>query len=402
MTPDQDVRERALRLVENRRPDLAEPELRRAIGLEPDDAHLRCLLSLVLAALDRLDDALEEAYKAIGVEPDYYYAHYARSNVLLGLGRYDEAAEAAREAVRLDPTDVTSRVQFASTLYRQREYDRALVEVGRALELDPESTGALGLRASILRQRGQHQEATELIEAALALDPDNARIHTIYGKTLLDTGREREAVDAFLEALRLEPGEEPARRGVLDAMKARNAVYRGLLRIGDWLGRLSTFWRRALIALGVVLAVASRPLFGLYLAVVLLGWIGQPLYNVALLSDPFGRRVLTRAETIGGPLIAACLGLGMIAIVAGIAFDQSATITAGGVLLTMSIPISVVVKMTVVETSRIPLLATVGLGALGVGLVVTTAMESENEGLFGGCYVLGMIGAAWIASKFTR
>ena len=401
MTPAETAKRRGIHLARSRRPDLAEAELRRALALEPEDPEAHSALSLTLSNLDRHAEALDEADRAVALAPDDDYGHYARSVALLELGRQGDAADAAREALRLNPDAIAARIKLAAVLHVRGDLEGALAETDRALAVDPEHVTATNFRGMVLSSMGRHQEAAHAIEAALALDPDNDKVHANRGWALLYRGREPEALEAFREALRLKPGDEWARRGLIEAMKARNVAYRWLLRFGHWMGQMSRLRRWAVLVGGFVSAMTFPPFFGLYVGVVLLGWIGEPLYNTVLLTDPFGRAVLTRDEKVGAVAVAACLWGGIAVAVGGAVAGASVVTVAGVVLAAMSIPVAVVAQVRPGSRRRVGL-GTAVLAAVGVAFVAFTATGDPDAEALGGCYILGILVSALIASAVKR
>src|SRR6185295_5916341 len=59
------------------------------------------------------------------------------------------------------------------------------------------------------------------------------------GWALLHAGDAKRALEHFREALRLDPELEFARAGVVEALKARNPIYRVMLLYFLWMARLS-------------------------------------------------------------------------------------------------------------------------------------------------------------------
>ena len=402
MTPDAAARSRALHLVQQGRFDLAEPELRGALARDPDDAHLHAVLALALVQLDRAAEALPEADRAVGLAPDWGLGHVARADALLDLDRAREAAGAAREALRLDPDDVAARVKLAAALLDQGKPEEALAATDEALALDPEHAGAANVRAVALVRLGRRDEAAATVEGALARDPDNAVSHANRGWTLLHQGREREAMGAFREALRLDPDNDWARSGIVEAMKARNAVYRLLLKYYLWMGRLSTLQRWGVIVGGYLVAQLVPPLLLVYLPAVFLTWVGDSFFNLVLFLDPFGRLVLSRDERVGAALVGACvfggLALGAVAVALG-----SVPLGLGaGVAFSLAVPVGGTASRPPGRRRRALLytaaLAAVGLGAAGAFAVGDTDL---GEGL-GGLYVLGFVAFTWLANLFGR
>ena len=393
---------RAVLLLQQGRADLAEPELRRALVDNPNDPDLHAVLALTLADLDRAAEALPEAERAIGLAPDVGIGHYARSVVLLRLDRAKDATEAAREALRLDPSDVEARVTLAAALLDLRKREEALAVAEEALALDPENAGAANLRALALVKLGRRDEAAATVEGVLSRDPDNAVSHANQGWTLLHQGREREAMEAFREALRLEPNNEWARSGILEAMKARNVVYRGLLRYFLWMDRLSTGQRWGVIIGGYLLARVFPPLLVVYLPAVLLTWAGNAFFNLVLFLDPFGRLVLTRDERIGASLVGVCVLGGATLGIGGLAVGDPNVAAIGAGLLGLSLPVGGTFNRPP-ERRRIASLYTAAVVIVGLGAVFafyTGRVEAAQS--LAGFYVLGVVGFTWLGNLFTR
>ena len=87
----------------------------------------------------------------------------------------------------------------------------------------------------------------------LAQDPEDARTHLNLGWSKLSAGQPREAADHYLEALRLDPASDTARAGLVEALKARNPIYRVFLWWFLWLARLPTALAFAVL-IGTVIA----------------------------------------------------------------------------------------------------------------------------------------------------
>ena len=282
MTSADAARSRALLLLRQGRADLAEPELRRALADAPDDPDLHAYLALVLADLDRAAEALPEAERAVGLAPDWAFTHYARAVVLNRLDRPKDALAAAREALRLDPADPDAHTALAIAHLGLRQRQEALDAAEAALAVDPEHTGAANLRALALVQLGRRDEAAATVQGVLSRSPDDAVSHANQGWTLLHQNRHREAMESFREALRLDPGNDWARSGIVEAMKARNVVYRQLLRYFLWMERLSQGQRWAVLVGGYLLARFVPALLVVYLPLVLLTWAGDAFFNLVL------------------------------------------------------------------------------------------------------------------------
>ena len=302
--------ERALVLLQQRRPELAEQELRRALAAEPEEPAAHALLALCLAQQDESTAALREAEAAVGLAPNLAFAHHARAAVLAQAGKLRQALPSAREAVRLDPqnADLLALVARLCLLLGRREEGWAAVEAG--LQIDPQHVALLTLRAGFLLLEGRLDEAERAIDRALALDPEDPDTQASRGWLALRRGDPGRAREHLREALRLDPHSNWARQGLAEAIKAQHGAYAVLVRAFLWLALANRGTRLAVAIGGLVGFVAAaaglgavaltqpgvRALVWPALLVLLLVVFAYPLSSLLLRHDPFGRLLLKQDQ----------------------------------------------------------------------------------------------------------
>ena len=107
----------------------------------------------------------------------------------------------------------------------------------------------------------------------------------------------KKAAEHFREALRLDPQNDWARRGIIEALKARHFIYALMLKYFLWMARFSRggqmgillaayFGNRILAGVAHAnpnLAPWILPLRILYVAFALMTWLAYPLFNLCLL-----------------------------------------------------------------------------------------------------------------------
>lgn len=327
---------RAQLLLEQGRHDLAEPELRQAIGEEPEPSLAHALLAICLCNGDKLDEATREARQAITGAPDFSFAHYAHAAVLLRRRRPDEAYEAAAEALRLDPEQTVYHSLVSQIRLDQRRWVEALEAAERGLAIDSEDVACNNLRATALVKLGRRDEAGATIEAALAREPENAWTHANQGWTLLHKAEPKKAMEHFREALRLDPTNEWARAGIVEALKAKNFIYAFMLRYFLFMSRLSgrAQWMvvlggyfgnqilRKVAAANPTLAPWILPITIAYVVFALMTWIAAPLFNLFLRVHPFGKYALSQEQKVASNWIGACILGGLVCLTAWLAFGR--------------------------------------------------------------------------------
>ena len=158
----------------------------------------------------------------------------------------------------------------------------------------------------------------------------HAVTHANQGWARMHAGDFRGALEHFREALRLNPSLEWARAGLVEALKARYPLYGLLLRYFLWMSTLSRraqwavilgglFGFRALRALAAnnpALVPWITPLLVLYGLFVFFTWTAEPLFNLLLRLNRFGRYALSDEEIsasnwVGGAVLAV-LGAGLL------------------------------------------------------------------------------------------
>ena len=391
-------------LMQQGRHALAEEEFRKFASALPDDGSARALLALSLLAQEKWDDALLEAQAAIARQPDWGFAHYVHANVLVGRNRYAEARRAIDEAISLDPTDPDFHALLAGIHHDESRFADALRAAEAALEQEPEHVAANNVRAIALRKLGRRREAGATIDAALARDPENSATHANQGWTLLESGRRAEAMEHFREALRLDPNNEWAREGILEALKAGNPIYAGILAYFFWMQRFDQRKQFMILFAGVVgyqflnglrrsspdFAPFIVPLQVAYLLFVLMSWTAIPLGNLVLRLNRFGRLALTEEEVSASNWVGGTLA-GALALVAawGVTGMEGLGLAAMGVAF-MLIPIASVFRCAEGWPRRAMVVYTVVLASTGaLGLVAPGALAM---------FVLLLIGSSWVAN----
>lgn len=326
---------RAQALLAVKRPLDAARELGLLLAHEPERADAHALLAAALLAAGRGEEALASARRAVGLAPEVAHHHRMLGWVLCHLEREKEGLASARRALELDADEVGAHALEASCLSGLARWNEMLASAERGLALAPTDVVCIQLRAHALRMLGRTDAAAEALDVALAEAPDDADTHCAYGFTRLQSGDLHAALGHFREALRLEPSHESARRGLVEALKARSPLYRPFLWWLMFAGRCghgrALFLMCALIwggrAVGRVLQQA--PGFavlggGIVVACALLvwtSWVGAPLFDLLIwlrrdtreLLAPRDRRV---ALAVGVAVLAAALAGALLAYTA--------------------------------------------------------------------------------------
>lgn len=319
---------RAHQLISQGRWSEAAEQLRQALAQDPGDAYTLALLALCEANAERPREAIAAAQAALAADADLDFAHFAHARALLADHRPVEAEAAVRRALAIDPHDADHHALLASCLSVRSEFSAALAAAEAGLAIDPEHAGCNDLRGHCLTQLGRKDEAEAHIARHLARDPDDPDAHANVGFNLLHRNRPQEAGQHFAEALRLDPENAFARAGLVEALKARNLLYRMVLGWGLWLSRMSPMARFAVVIGGLLLfQLAERakeiypawtpvllPLTWGYLFFAFCTWTAAPLFDLALMADARGRFALSQRQRRAALACAIPLALCILAV----------------------------------------------------------------------------------------
>ncbi|HEX7240551.1 MAG TPA: tetratricopeptide repeat protein, partial [Longimicrobiaceae bacterium] len=342
-------------LLEQRRFGQAQYELRRLLREDPDDAPTWSLLALCLAELEQFDEAVRHARYAVELEPDLPYCRWALGFVLADRRRFKEALAEAEAAVAGDPEDPDHLALLARCHAGLGRWQKTLEASETGLSIDPDHPGCSNLRALALQQRGRGAEADQAFVDAASLDPDNAFARAGRGWATLQQGfKPAEALPHFYHALQLDPTSEWARTGLLAALKARNPVYRLMLRYFLWMDSLSPRTRMFVILGGIFLYGRLRrladaepglapfiyPLLALYVLFVLLSWTADPLFDFLLRFDPVGRSLVTRERRTASNWVVATLGLALVSFAVHVATGSGTAFQLALVAAFLTIPVA--------------------------------------------------------------
>ncbi len=409
-------RERAVLLFQQSRYDLAEDELRQALAAEPQDAYAHALLARCLAHREKFQEATEEARQAIHLSPDLPFAHYALAHVWYDRNRFPEALDAINEAIRLMPEDADYFALRANIHLQERRWQETLDAAEQGLQFDPEHVGCTNLRAMALAKLGRKNEAGETIKSALSRNPDNSLTHANQGWRLLEDGEPKKAAEHFREALRLDPQNEWARRGIIEALKARHFIYAMMLKYFLWMGKLSRRTQWGVILAGyfgyrILGAVANGdpnlapwilPLQIIYVAFVLMTWLAYPFFTLLLRLNRFGRLALSREQTVATNWFGLCLLLALaglaMCVIRGFSSPWILIALVFGLLL---LPVSSIFRCHVGSPRNIMAALTIFLALLGIGSVITSFARkgpSDVGAALLGLFALGTFASTWIAN----
>jgi tetratricopeptide (TPR) repeat protein len=291
----------------------------------------------------------------------------------------------------LDPYRVEQFGLLAAIKLGQRQWQAALAAAEQGLAIDPEDAECINHRAQAMNKLGRTVGAAEALESALARSPEDDDAHANMGWTRLQQGRGREALDHFREALRLNPESDSARAGIVEALKSRNPIYRLMLGYFLWISRLSRRAQWGVVIGGYVgyqflrglsrtspdLAVWIQPLLWLYIAFVVLTWIGVPVFNLLLRLNRFGRLALSRDQIVASNWVGLSLLIALLLFVIGVILHDLGVLAIALMFGVLVIPVSATCSLHRGWPRNMMALYTVGLLLCILGLSAAMLLTTE-------------------------
>ena len=397
---------RAQILLDQDRYAQAEQSIRLALAEESDNPLAHTWLALTLTEQDRHAEAETEAGKGVELDPEDSYSHYMLAYVYFRWEKLKQSRDVLLNAIQINPDAADYFELLARIAMLEKNWKQGLDVVEHGLSLDPDHVECTNLRALVLVQLGRKKEAEETIDQSMASEPENATAHGVHGMTLLRQRRHVEATRSFLEALRLEPTLEWARDGLVDSLQSRNSVYRLFLRYSVWINSLTRKGQfgvifGAFLIFRVLRNVAESdptwapyiwPILGLYIAFVLLTWIGKPVADLLLRLDRTGRQALSSSQIYFTNWIGGLFAIALISAAIAFVYGRDIGYLAAAVFAVMTIPFSAIYQLGEKRTKTIWKHCAMGLVAIGIVALVLSITGVTWDYVF---YVLFFLG--WIS-----
>lgn len=402
--------QRAAQLVELKRWNEAEQQLHLILFSEPNHAEALCLLSICQSELNKNKEALITIEQCIGQKPDNDYYLYLHGLFSCRNNNWREALQYANSAIAFNPNRA-DYFGLISTIYsQQRDWKKALESADHGLTIDPENLVCLNNRSTALLKLGDKSESFNTIQEALAQDPENDHTHTNYGWGQLERGNHKAALESFREALKINPGNDLAKAGLVEGLKARYLFYRIWLKYAFWMSNLKAKgqWFFVIgIYLGVRvlryvadnnsgLAVFLKPIIYAYMVFAISSWLIDPISNLFLRLNVYGRFALTRNEVFSsnfvGISLAGAILSAIVWLLTGTEFYLLLLIYFGFMML----PLGSMLNPITTSKRRILIAYTIILSVFGLlGIFLPEGFT------FWMIFLFGVVAFGWVANALT-
>lgn len=396
-------------LIQQKKYEAAEKILRQLLAQEPTNIHYLALLAEINLQQDRLDKAESIIEDAIGLSPDTPHLYYIKSRIDIQKDKYDDAEKSIRQSIALDPYTADYFAWLANIKLGRKQYEESLSLANQALEIDPEDLLALNVRSTVLLKLNRKEESFTTIEGALRNDPNNAYTHANYGWGLLEKGDHKKALKHFKEALKNDPNFDYAQKGMIEALKASNPVYRMFLKYSFWMGNMAAkyqwgfilglyFGTRALNALADANESLKPFLIPLIILLTLFAfstWIIKPVSNLFLRFNPYGQFLLDKKEKMSSNFVAASLVIFLAGLALYIFLSDEKYLAVAAYGFAMMVPYSVMFVPSKYNSLLIYTIAMAVIGLVAIGLTFST---NRIDNVMSSVFLIGFIAFQWLAN----
>ncbi|QEC67138.1 tetratricopeptide repeat protein [Panacibacter ginsenosidivorans] len=346
--------ERARLLLSQRRYKDAETQAGIVLQQDPNDADALQIIGHCRLDNKQYDEALKIFQQCIGHQPDDDYVLYLIAFCYYRKHEIDAAQKYLEQAIAIFPYNAGYFSLLSNIHATERRYADALYAANQGLQINAEDIGCLNARSAALFRLNKKEEAYETINESLQVNPEDDYTHTNYGWHYLEKGKHKQAYEHFSEALRINPNNNAAKEGYKASLKSKLPFYRWILQYSLWMNHQNRTMRIVMIfgLWGVVRALTwagkDAPVWWkyvtvgivfIYLAFVMLSWLGNSLANLFLLTSKHGRLALTDSEKSSAKAVGIVLVAGILSIACGIWLDKK-FLYMGLFIGSLSIPLS--------------------------------------------------------------
>lgn len=396
-------------LIEQKRYNDAAEILETLLAQHPSSSDLHYKMCVVADSLNQTERALEHCNIAIGLNPEAAYYYYVKASILIQLDEYDEAEENLQTSVEIDPHFSDAFAYWAGVKLERKQFEKALELANESLELDSSNILGLNVRSKAQLKLNDLQGAKETIEDALQSEPNNAYTHTNFGWNLLEEGKPKEALEHFKEALSIEPNFQYAHAGMIEALKAKSYIYRKFLQFSFWMGNKGASFQWGFIIAYYILnriissivqtqpelAVVLNPILYLLIGFALFTWFVQPISNLILRLNSFGRYVLSPNQIANSNVVGILFLVSLLSFMTNAFTDYNGFFALGATALGLAIPFG----KWFGEKVKILKGISIGLAILGGASVYFAFITNTSFNQLGTFFIYGLLGYQIVLNK---
>ncbi len=200
---------------------------RRALALDPDDAHVLHLIGGLELERGNGEAAYRFLEAAVARDSGSAAAQETLAAAAAATGRFETAAMALKRVVEATPGNLAALGNLGSVLLRLDQRDGAAAAYEQVLAMEPRSVPVLCNLAILRAEAGEHEAARALYRRVFEVAPDDAEAYHDYSR--IKTFRPGDPDLAAMERLRARPDLDSERAMFLDF-----ALAKAFEDMGDW------------------------------------------------------------------------------------------------------------------------------------------------------------------------
>lgn len=369
----------------------AEVLLRELLDAYPDLEYVQYLLSISLTNQGKHSEAYEIVLIICGLNPGELSYLELKAEIELALEDIENAEDTVNHLIKSDAQNDNYYFLLARIKFNVNNYDKALEYCNLALSINPDNIGALNLSLTINSQLGNVDVARQRVAEALQRNPENPFTIANHGLSLLNEGKTKLALEKFKEALSLNPNNEIAQYGMQEALKSRFWPYKMLYQFGLLLSRLSGrnawfFIIGSYVGLRILSNLAQKspalkpfliPIIAVIAFLFAMTWLLDPIMNIYLLSNKYGRILLDKHTKLAAQISAVSFGLAILSILTFLMAPLPLFIYATIFFIAMVIPIGTMFKPLKEKNRKTAVYMTSAIGIIGIlGLLLYAVTKS--------------------------
>ena len=390
----------------------AEKVLLNILDQQSDSEWAQYYLAFCYLRLNKLDEAKQVIDYLLVIDPGELSYINLKAEWEIATNDLNAAEDTAKHLIYSDAGNDDYYFLMARIKYIQRNYDSALEFTEKSLAIDPDKLNALNLRTSIKSQLGDVEEARESIREALQRNPQDAQTIANHGLQLLNEGNVKESLSKFKEALSINPNSEIAQYGMQQAMKSRFWPYKMFYRFALFMSRLSgrNMWfviigayfglrfLSRLAASNETLQPILTPIIYLIISFFLLSWVLDTFMNMYLLTNPYGRMLLSEEDKLEARICGISFTVGLLFLLVHLISPEPVFMVSGIFFLLYLIPLGSMFNPSDKKKKNYAIYLTVAIGVVGIlGIFSFFFTESYSLLTVAG---IGIFVYQWIINAF--
>lgn len=191
-------------LVADQRYNEAQKTLTELVELAPDSTFSRVLLAEIHLKLGQVEEAKNELTIAIEKNPDSIPALALLARSEIKAGQYQQALQHAFKIQQLTPENPVGFELVGDSSFEQKQYGDA-VSAYREAWVRGQSSGVAIKQSIASSMMGNPDLGLEVLKSWLSEHEDDVRAQEFYGTALQDNGNNAEAIQAYEKVLKLQP-----------------------------------------------------------------------------------------------------------------------------------------------------------------------------------------------------